>query len=95
MELLAVVTILGILAIVIIPRIGGHTRTAKQNVCHQYVGDLNTAIELYYLENGSWPSTVDELHPDFYPDTIPTCPVLNHAYSVDAATNRIADCGHP
>lgn len=95
LEMLAVVTILGIMALVIVPRIGGHTLLAKKNVCRQYKADLDAAIEQYYFEKGSFPASVDELNPEFYPEAIPVCPVSNQPYSIDAATNRIAGHTHP
>ena len=95
LEMLAVVTILGILAVVIIPRIGGQTMMAKKNVCYQYKGDLNSALERYYFEHGSFPASVDELTPDFYPEAIPVCPVNNQSYTIDAVTGRIAGHSHP
>ena len=83
------------MAAIIIPRIGGHTLVAKKNACNQYVSDLNSAIERYYFDTGVWPTSVDDLSPDYYPEAIPNCPVLNAPYAIDAATCRIADHPHP
>jgi prepilin-type N-terminal cleavage/methylation domain-containing protein len=94
LELLAVVTIMGILAVVIIPRIGGHTLTAKINCCHQYKGDLNAAIERYRFDHNVLPASLNDLSPDYYPDAIPPCPVTGGAYTIDPVTGRIQGHSH-
>lgn len=94
LELIAVVTILGIIAAVILPRIGGHTHTAKINACRQFKADLNAAIERYYFENGSFPATVDDLVPTYYPEALPPCPVDNSAYTIDPVRGRIMGHSH-
>jgi general secretion pathway protein G len=94
LELLAVVTIMGIIAVVIVPRIGGHTNEAKKNACFQYRGDLNSAIERYRFDHGSSPASLNDLTPDYYPEAIPPCPYTNGAYTIDATTGRIAGHNH-
>lgn len=94
LELIAVVTVLGILAAVIIPRIGGQTQTAKINACRQFKADLNAALERYYFENGSFPASVNDLVPTFYPEAVPPCPVDNSTYTIDPVRGRIAGHSH-
>lgn len=91
MELLAVVTILGIIAAIIVPRVTTSSDTAKARVNEHNKGTINSAIERYYIENGSWPSTnLSEIDvPAYFPDGIPTNPVDNSAYTMNAATNRV------
>lgn len=95
LELLAAVTIIGILAAIIIPRIGMSGQYAKVNVCKQYKADLETAIEKYRMDTGVFPSDLSMLENDtYYPEAIPVCPVNNAAYTIDAITNRIAGHNH-
>ncbi len=95
LELLAVVTIIGILASVVIPRIGGQTQNAKKQCCAQYVGDLNSAIERYYFAEGSWPTQISDLeNNEYYPETVPPCPVSNSVYTIDSTTHRILGHNH-
>ncbi|TWT97873.1 Type II secretion system protein G precursor [Botrimarina colliarenosi] len=91
MELLAVVTILGIIAAIIVPRVTTSSDTAKAKVHAHNRGTINSAIERYYIENGSWPSAdLNELDVvTYFPDGIPTNPVDNSAYAMNATTHRI------
>jgi type II secretion system protein G len=76
-ELLIVVIILGALAAIAIPRISTSSRTAKQNACNTNVDTLNTAIEMYKIDKGSYPGDFDTLVADpnyFSPGDVPTCP---------------------
>ena len=63
-ELLIVVIILGALAAIAIPRISTSSRTAKQNACNTNVDTLNTAIEMYKIDNGSYPSALTDVTGD-------------------------------
>ena len=45
LELLAVVTILGIIAVVVIPRITVSAGTAKANANTQNIAEINSAVE--------------------------------------------------
>lgn len=91
MELLAVVTILGIIAAIIVPRVTTSSDTAKAKVNAHNKGTINAAIERYYIENGSWPSVnLSELDVvAYFPDGIPTNPVDSSAYALNATTHRI------
>lgn len=95
LELLAVVTIMGILAVLIIPRIGASSQDAKRKMCWQYQGDINTAIERYHFDRGIWITNLTWLEGlEYYPEEIPVCPVDNTVYVVDPATNRISGHNH-
>jgi general secretion pathway protein G len=74
-ELLIVVIILGALAAIAIPRITTSATTAKSNACTTNVDTLNTAIEMYKMDNGTYP-TLDTLtsDPNYFPDGAPHCP---------------------
>jgi prepilin-type N-terminal cleavage/methylation domain-containing protein len=94
LELLAVVTIMGILAVVVVPRIGVHTNKAKRDCCHQYKADINAAIERYWMENNAFPKSVDDLHPDYYPAELPVCPVTGAGYTIDQTIGRVSGHDH-
>lgn len=91
MELLAVVTILGIIAAIIVPRVTTSSDNAKTQVNAHNKGTINSAIERYYIENGSWPSAdLNELDVvAYFPDGIPTNPVDNSAYTMNTTTHRV------
>lgn len=56
-ELMVVIVILGILAGLIIPRIMSRPEEARQSKARIQIESLETAIKLYKLDNGSYPST--------------------------------------
>jgi prepilin-type N-terminal cleavage/methylation domain-containing protein len=91
LELLAVVTILGIIAVVVIPRISVTSDEAKKSSHLQNVSELNSAIERYKLIDGGWPSAdLNELdNVTYFPDGLPTNPVDNSAYKMDTTKNRV------
>jgi len=56
-ELMVVIVILGILAGLIVPRIMGRPEQAKQVKARMLIESLSTALKLYKLDNGSYPTT--------------------------------------
>ncbi|QDU89911.1 Type II secretion system protein G precursor [Pirellulimonas nuda] len=93
MELLAVVTILGIIAAIVIPRVTVSSDTAKQKVNAHNKATINASIERWYIEKGSWPATLAALAADtnYFPEGIPVNPVTGSAYTFNATTKRIED----
>lgn len=99
LELLAVVTILGIIAVVVIPRIAVSSTTAKENAQAQAVSEINGALERYYFDNGDFPATLPVLwtatNPDgqaYFPDGTPTNPKTSVVgdFSYTVANGRVA-----
>jgi len=76
LELMAVVIILGIVALVLIPRISASSAAAKESACFQNKAEINAAVERYYFENGSLPNNINDIdNPSYFPDGLPNCPV--------------------
>jgi prepilin-type N-terminal cleavage/methylation domain-containing protein len=95
LELLAVVTILAIIASIVVPRIAFSGVLAKKKANLQYKGDINTAIERYMFDHGLPPTLLSDLeNGDYYPGSIPNCPVDNTPYTIDPATDRVAGHNH-
>lgn len=92
LELLAVVVILGIIALVVIPRINFSAATARENSCFQNKAELNAAVERYYFDNGSLPALSDLDDNAYFPDGLPVCPVTGAAYTLDGTSGRVT--GH-
>ncbi len=94
-ELLVVVMILGALAAIAVPRIIGGATNAKINACKTNVDLINSQIELYYANEGDWPSQLSDLttDPNFFPDGAPECP-YGTGYSYNTTTHRISDHTH-
>lgn len=92
LELLAVVTILGIIAVVVIPRISVSSAKAKTEANKQNKAEINSAVERWYFEKGTWPA--DNLSDisadsDYFPNGLPTNPVDGSAYSLNSTTHRV------
>jgi general secretion pathway protein G len=92
MELLAVVTILGIIAAIIVPRVAVSSDTAKQKVNAHNKATINAAVERWYIEKGTWPADdLSDMSADinYFPSGIPTNPVDGSAYSLNSTTHRV------
>ncbi len=94
LELLAVVVILGIIALIVIPRISFSSVTAKKNACYQNKAEINSAVERYYWDNGALPTAITDLGTTYFPEGIPVCPVDGTAYALDATTKHVTGHTH-
>ena len=56
-EIMVVVVILGILAVLIVPRVVGRTDEARTVAAKQDVAAIMQAMKLYRLDNGRYPTT--------------------------------------
>ncbi len=87
LELLAVVTILGIIAAVVIPRVSVSADTAKTNAHKQNISEINSAVERWYFQKGSWPANnLSDIgaDPNYFPNGVPTNPTNGAAYTLNA-----------
>lgn len=92
LELLAVVTILGIIAAIIVPRVTISSDTAKQRVRDHHKATINSAVERWYINTNSWPAAnLSDIGADlnYFPDGIPPNPVDGSAYTLNTTTNRV------
>lgn len=94
LELLAVVTILGIIAAVVIPRISVSAGTAKANANSQNIAEINSAVERWYFEKGSYPKTdLSDIgtNTSYFPDGIPSNPLASATtYELDGDNRAIS-----
>jgi general secretion pathway protein G len=56
-ELLVVILILGLLAGIVGPRLFGHTDEAKQTKARVQIENLSSALKMYKIDNGAFPTT--------------------------------------
>jgi general secretion pathway protein G len=92
MELLVVVTILGIIATVILPRFATLTDTSTSRTNAHNKAQINSAVERWYVEKGVWPATdLSDMAADlnYFPSGIPANPVDASAYSLNTTTHRV------
>jgi general secretion pathway protein G len=68
-ELMVVIVILGILAGLIVPKIMGRPEQAKEVKAKMLVESISTALHLYKLDNGEYPTTEQGLQALVSPPT--------------------------
>jgi general secretion pathway protein G len=92
MELIAVVTILGIIATIILPRFATLTSTSTTRTNAHNKAQINSAVERWYVEKSTWPATnLSDIGADmnYFPSGIPTNPVDASAYTLNTTTHRV------
>ena len=89
LELIAVVTILGIIAAVVIPRISSSSTNAKAKADEQSAAEVRTALERHFFEVGAYPdhataaAAATELVTDGYLHAAPVWQGHTAAYDKD------------
>ena len=97
LEMLAVVTLLGILAAVVLPRFGDSGKRAKIQACAAQKMNIEVQTQLWFRKKGVWPANnLSDMgaDPNFFPELLPTCPVDNTAYTLDTNTHRVSGHNH-
>ena len=97
LEVLMAVTLMGIVAAVVMPRLTSHSTEARIHACHVYRGNIEIQAELWFRNRGVWPA--DDLADigttsRYFPDGLPTCPVDNSGYTISANTGRVIAHSH-
>lgn len=91
-ELIAIVMILVVVTVaaIAIPRMSRNSAAARTRACQTNVAMINTRIEAYYSENGSWPVTLRDVTKDsnYFPEGTPSCPAGGY-YSIDNTTHHV------
>lgn len=97
LEMLAVVTIMGILAVLIVPRFGRQAANAKKNACEVHKGNIEIQSQLWYRNKNRWPAAnLSDIGADvkYFPDGLPICPVDGSAYTINTSTGRVVGHTH-
>lgn len=97
LEMLVVITILGVLAALVIPRLTGHATSAKTTGCRAHKAMIEVQAQLWRRHQGAWPAAnLGNIGADsqYFPDGLPTCPVDGSAYQIDAATGKVVGHAH-
>ena len=74
LEIIMVVVIIGILATIAVPNFSNVTEKANTAKIQSDLTTIDTAIQMYYMENGKYPSKVSELTDAGYLMDTPTPP---------------------
>lgn len=92
MELIAVVTILGIIAIVILPRFATLSDTSTTRTNAHNKAQINSAVERWYVEKSVWPAAdLSDIGAEmnYFPQGLPANPVDSSAYTLNTTTHRV------
>lgn len=74
-EMLIVIAIIGILAAIAVPSFSKVTQAAKKKACEANVQTLERLIDLYRVDNGKDPDSVEQLAGYLETGELPKCPV--------------------
>ena len=92
LELLVVMGILAVLTAVATPQLMGYFGKAKTQSAQIQIENIGTALEMYYMENGSYPSASVGLRA--LVEATPEAPRWNGPY-LKKAKNLLDPWGHP
>ena len=87
-EIVAVLAILGMMAIMLMPSIDIASNRAKDTKMVSDLVTLDSAVKLYRLENGSYPVDLDKLKDDGYVINKDYKDAQNKAFSYAQATDK-------
>jgi len=96
LELLAVVVILGTIAMVVVPRVSSTVSSADESTAEMNRAVINAAVERYFLDHGEWPANdLSDIgaDPNYFPEPIPPNPVTGNPYELDPVTHRVKTSG--
>lgn len=96
-ELLAVVAILGVLAVLIIPRVSTQQDNSKRAACYANQGDIELEVKLWKRNNGTYPAAnLSDIggSATYFPSGVPVCPVDGTAYTINTTTGLVIGHTH-
>lgn len=96
-ELLAVVAILGVLAVLIVPRLINHQVTSNKSACYANQGDIELQVKLWKRANGTYPAAnLSDIGASttYFPSGVPVCPVDGTAYTINTTTGLVIGHTH-
>lgn len=85
-EIMVVIAILGIMAAIVVPKLVGHTDTAKVAAAKQDIANLKQALILYKLDNQRYPTTEQGLQALV---TKPTSGPAANGYKADGYLEKV------
>jgi type II secretory pathway pseudopilin PulG len=97
MEAVTVISMLGIIALLAIPRFSGNSAAARKNACYTLRGNTHVQIQLWYREKAAWPATnLSDIaaDPAYFPEGLSRCPVDGTSYVMDPTTHYVVGHTH-
>ncbi len=96
-ELIAVIAILGAIALLIVPRLSTQRTSADRTSCFNQKAEIELQVKLWRRNNGSYPvANLSNIGADtaYFPNGLPTCPVDGTAYTINTTTGRVTGHTH-
>ncbi|MEM6329911.1 MAG: prepilin-type N-terminal cleavage/methylation domain-containing protein [Planctomycetota bacterium] len=97
LELLAAITIVGVAAGLVIPRVLVHQDAGDKAACHTNRAEIEVQAKLWRRNTGSYPNTTLNdvgANTSYFPEGLPTCPVDGTAYTIDTTTGLVIGHDH-
>jgi len=97
MELLAALAVLGVLAMLVVPRVGNHHAASKKAACCAHQGDIELQVKLWKRANGTNPvANLSNIGASttYFPSGVPVCPVDGSAYTINTTTGLVIGHTH-
>lgn len=97
LELMAVVAIIGVLAVFLVPRVSSGAKDSQAVECHVQVGVIELQASLWRRSRGTFPTaTLSDVGADkqYFPEGLPSCPVDGTAYQINTMTGRVTGHSH-
>lgn len=91
-ELMTVLVILGVMALLIVPRISNHQDTSKRAACYANQGDIELQTKLWKRANGTYPAAdLSDIGASttYFPSGVPVCPVDGMPYTINTTTGLV------
>jgi general secretion pathway protein G len=97
LELLAVITLIGILALIVIPRFSNQAVNAKRNSCLVNKNNIEVQCQLWLRQKNASPAAdLSNIgaNTTYFPEGLPRCPVDGSAYTINTTTQRVNGHSH-
>lgn len=91
-ELMTVLVILGVMAVLIVPRVANHQDTSKRAACYASQGDIELQTKLWKRINGTYPAAdLSDIgaNTTYFPSGLPVCPVDGTTYTINTTTGLV------
>lgn len=72
-EMLIVLMIISVLIILIVPNLSGKSKAVHETGCEALVKVVQAQVDLYYLDEGKYPASIEDLVPDYISEEQTTC----------------------
>ncbi|MEX0642650.1 MAG: hypothetical protein WD468_08105 [Pirellulales bacterium] len=96
-ELIAVVAILGVIAMIIVPRMSTQRTSANRTSCFNQKAEVELQVKLWKRNNGSYPAAnLSNIGANtaYFPSGLPACPVDGTSYTISTTTGLVTGHTH-